>query len=196
MSTFVEQAASLFADHQTLIPGLGIFLPPGYSVGTMGVEQKTTALPVLPAHLVSTSPSQSNWSHELLHAEINSYIHNQSLAPSPKNLPFSDSTVPIDDIGLAITWLSSMPVKFNGHFCDVFEGIHVTVGKVALKRPRISLTDHYDGVARRFEREAETWRRLRHPHILEFLGTFKWDDHIYFVSLFINNGLLSAVPIV
>lgn len=148
MSTFVEQAASLFADHQTLIPGLGIFLPPSYSVGTMGVEQEATALPMLPAHLAPTPPSRPTWSRDPPHTGINPYIHDQSLAPSPKSLPFSDSTVLIDDVGLAITWLSSMPVMVNGHFCDVFEGIHVAVGKVALKRPRISLTDHYDGVAR------------------------------------------------
>ncbi|KAG8910965.1 hypothetical protein FRC00_007248, partial [Tulasnella sp. 408] len=190
MSTFVEQAASLFTDHQTLIPGLGIFLPPGYSVGVTGVEQKAIVLPVLPDDLVSTPSSQSTWSSGIPHVGINPYIHSQSLAPSPKSLPFSDSTRLIDDIGLAITWLSSMPVNVNGHFCDVFEGIHVAVGKVALKRPRISMADYYDGVARRFEREAATWRRLRHPHILEFLGTFKRDGHIYFVSPFINNGTL------
>ncbi|KAG9035109.1 hypothetical protein FS837_002030 [Tulasnella sp. UAMH 9824] len=94
----------------------------------------------------------------------------------------------IDDIGLSITWISPMPVKVNGHFCDVFEGIHVEVGKVALKRPRVDSTGYDDAV--RFEREAATWRNLRHPHILKFLGTFRRDGHIYFVSPFINNGTL------
>ncbi|KIO25946.1 hypothetical protein M407DRAFT_236181 [Tulasnella calospora MUT 4182] len=35
-----------------------------------------------------------------------------------------------------------------------------------------------------------TWRTLRHPHILEFLGTFKRGEYLYFVSPFINNGTL------
>ncbi|KIO31710.1 hypothetical protein M407DRAFT_67497, partial [Tulasnella calospora MUT 4182] len=39
-------------------------------------------------------------------------------------------------------------------------------------------------------REAVTWRSLRHPHILEFIGTFKRDGHLYFVSPFIENGTL------
>lgn len=43
---------------------------------------------------------------------------------------------------------------------------------------------------KRFEREATTWKRLRHPHVLEFLGTLKRDDHLYLVSPFIKNGTL------
>ncbi|KIO25630.1 hypothetical protein M407DRAFT_75444, partial [Tulasnella calospora MUT 4182] len=39
-------------------------------------------------------------------------------------------------------------------------------------------------------REANTWRPLRHPYILEFLGTYKWGDHVCLVSLFIENGTL------
>ncbi|KIO31728.1 hypothetical protein M407DRAFT_217769 [Tulasnella calospora MUT 4182] len=98
--------------------------------------------------------------------------------------------IPIDDIGFAITCISPTPVKVNGHFCDVFEGIHGKAGRVALKRPRIGATGYDDVVVRRFEREAATWRKLRHPHILEFLGTFKRDGHMYFVSPFISNGTL------
>lgn len=54
----------------------------------------------------------------------------------------------IDDIGLRITWISPMPVKVNGNFCDVFEGMHVEVGKVALKRPRIGSAGYDDMVVR------------------------------------------------
>ncbi|KIO31705.1 hypothetical protein M407DRAFT_67620, partial [Tulasnella calospora MUT 4182] len=42
----------------------------------------------------------------------------------------------------------------------------------------------------RFEREAATWRRLKHRHILEFLGTFQRDGHFYLVSPFMENGTL------
>lgn len=68
--------------------------------------------------------------------------------------------------------ISPMPVKVNGHFCDVFEGTHSTAGKVALKRPRIGTAGYNEDVVRRFQRGAETWQRLRHPHILECLGIF------------------------
>ncbi|KAG8971871.1 hypothetical protein FRC05_010538 [Tulasnella sp. 425] len=94
------------------------------------------------------------------------------------------------DLEPLIGSVSSTPVNVNGHFCDVFQGIHNTAGKVALKRPRIAGTD-YDGDAiRRFEREAATWKHLRHPHILEFIGTLKRDGHLYLVSPFIANGTL------
>ncbi|KIO27223.1 hypothetical protein M407DRAFT_73475 [Tulasnella calospora MUT 4182] len=43
---------------------------------------------------------------------------------------------------------------------------------------------------KRFEREADTWRRLKHPHVLEFLGTYKPEAHLYFVSPFAKNGTL------
>ncbi|KIO25525.1 hypothetical protein M407DRAFT_55475, partial [Tulasnella calospora MUT 4182] len=43
---------------------------------------------------------------------------------------------------------------------------------------------------KRFEKEAETWRRLKHPHVLEFLGTYKPEGHIYFVSPFAKSGTL------
>ncbi|KAG8974853.1 hypothetical protein FRC05_006786 [Tulasnella sp. 425] len=95
-----------------------------------------------------------------------------------------------DDIGRAITWISPFPINLNGHFCDLYEGMHLTAGKVALKRPRISATGYDDVVVRRFEREVAAWRKLRHPHILEFLGTFKRDGHLYFVSPFIKNGTM------
>ncbi|KIO25941.1 hypothetical protein M407DRAFT_236179, partial [Tulasnella calospora MUT 4182] len=43
----------------------------------------------------------------------------------------------------------------------------------------------------RFEREATTWKRLKHRHILEFIGTFKCDGHFYLVSPFVENGTLA-----
>ncbi|KIO27224.1 hypothetical protein M407DRAFT_73464 [Tulasnella calospora MUT 4182] len=82
------------------------------------------------------------------------------------------------------------PICINGRFGDVFRGIHKTKGEVALKRLRIGGAGMDEEVIRRFEREADTWRRLKHPHVLEFLGTYKPEAHIYFVSPFAKNGTL------
>ncbi|KAG9044853.1 hypothetical protein FS837_007410 [Tulasnella sp. UAMH 9824] len=134
----------------------------------MDIDQQISVSPALPTNSVSK-------------------LLSQTLEPS---LFVTDSMSPLDDIEFAITSLSLILVKVNGHFCDVFEGTHVNAGKVALKRPRIDLTGYDDVIVRRFEREAATWRRLRHPHILEFLGTFERDGHMYRVSPFIENGTL------
>lgn len=40
----------------------------------------------------------------------------------------------------------------------------------------------------RFEREAEAWGSLHHPHILKLLGTFRRNGFLYLVSPFIENG--------
>ncbi|KAG9044845.1 hypothetical protein FS837_007427 [Tulasnella sp. UAMH 9824] len=84
-----------------------------------------------------------------------------------------------NDLEALVAPIASMPFSVNGHFGDVFEGTHRTLGRVALKRPRISGKGYDDDVIRRFEREAATWRRLRHRHILEFIGTMKRDGHVY-----------------
>ncbi|KAG8959508.1 hypothetical protein FRC05_007721 [Tulasnella sp. 425] len=107
--------------------------------------------------------------------------------PVPVAIPSSSS---VADVSTQITWISPTPVKVNGHFCDVFAGTHSRVGKVALKKPRIGAAGNNEEVMRRFQREAETWARLQHPHILEYLGTFQRDGHYYFVSPFIENGTL------
>lgn len=94
------------------------------------------------------------------------------------------------DLESLIDSVSPVPVNVSGHFGDLFQGVYNVIGKVALKRPRIAETAYGDDVIRRFEREAETWKQLRHPHILQFLGTLKRDGHVYLVSPFINNGTL------
>lgn len=96
----------------------------------------------------------------------------------------------VADVGDLITWICPRAVKVNGHFCDVFEGTHSRVGKVALKRPRIGAAEDSEDVTRRFQREAATWQKLQHPHILAYLGTFQRDGNFYFVSPFIENGTL------
>ncbi|KIO18682.1 hypothetical protein M407DRAFT_83657 [Tulasnella calospora MUT 4182] len=92
------------------------------------------------------------------------------------------------DLDALVVSISSLAFSVNGHFGDVFEGTHRTIGRIALKRPRISATGYDDS---RFEREAATWQQLRHTHILEFIGTLRRDGHIYIVSPFIDNGTLA-----
>ncbi|KIO19735.1 hypothetical protein M407DRAFT_222274 [Tulasnella calospora MUT 4182] len=66
------------------------------------------------------------------------------------------------------------------------------MGDVALKRLRIGGAVLDEQIIRRFEREANTWRRLEHPHVLKFLGTYKPEGHLYFVSPLMKNGTLLA----
>ncbi|KAG9036056.1 hypothetical protein FS837_001760 [Tulasnella sp. UAMH 9824] len=97
---------------------------------------------------------------------------------------------PDDDISRFIISVSPHAICINGRFGDVFKGIHSTKGEVALKRLRIGGATIDQQTIRRFEREADTWRRLEHPHVLKFLGTFKLEAHLYFVSPFIKNGTI------
>ncbi|KAG8910858.1 hypothetical protein FRC01_006086, partial [Tulasnella sp. 417] len=57
----------------------------------------------------------------------------------------------VDDIGSLIVSVSQDPIKINGHFCDLFEGVHTTAGRVALKRPRIGGTGYDAAVIRLYE---------------------------------------------
>lgn len=66
----------------------------------------------------------------------------------PEDSTPSDSMILVDDIGHTITWISPNPVKVNGHFCDVYEGLHVKFGRVALKRPRTGEKGYDDEVVR------------------------------------------------
>ncbi|KAG8909379.1 hypothetical protein FRC01_006979 [Tulasnella sp. 417] len=95
---------------------------------------------------------------------------------------------PDDDISYFITSVSAEPICVNGRFGDVFKGVHRTEGEVALKRLRIGGPGTDEQIIRRFEREADTWRQLEHPHVLKFLGTYRPGAHLYFVSPFAKNG--------
>lgn len=52
----------------------------------------------------------------------------------------------VADVGDQITWISPIPVKTNGHFCDVYEGKHTIKGRLALKTPRIGATSDNEDV--------------------------------------------------
>ncbi|KAG8919158.1 hypothetical protein FRC01_001444 [Tulasnella sp. 417] len=120
---------------------------------------------------------------------LNAMLNNGPDAPSGSEEQAVMPT-PDDDISRLITSVSPQAICINGRFGDVFKGTHKTIGEVALKRLRIGSAALDEQVIRRFEREAETWRRLEHPHVLRFLGTYKPEGQLYFVSPFMQNGTL------
>ncbi|KAG9030078.1 hypothetical protein FS837_003376 [Tulasnella sp. UAMH 9824] len=101
---------------------------------------------------------------------------------------FEPDFPPVSDIGHLITWIAITPFG-SGGFADVFEGMHSDseIGKVALKRIK---NPNDSDVIRRFEREAATWSRLRHAHVLKLLGTLNKDGQFYLVSPFQIHGSL------
>ncbi|KAG8981122.1 hypothetical protein FRC05_004022 [Tulasnella sp. 425] len=129
--------------------------------------------------------------HSDLERAMRKYIIEHPTEFIPEDAPSdtdASGSVAHEDVGALITWISPTPVKVNGGFGDVFAGTHSRAGKVALKRPRIGPTGYNEDL--RFQREAATWEKLQHPHILKYLGTFQRDGHLYFVSPFIENGTL------
>lgn len=118
----------------------------------------------------------------------------------------SQEPCPLDDIGFAIVSIDRMPVNVTGHFNDIFLGRHASFGKVVLRRPRLSESNYRDAervrtefqvlssglmpVPQRFQRETTTWRSLDHPCILPLLGSFKRNEHFYFVCPFAEYGSL------
>lgn len=48
----------------------------------------------------------------------------------------------LEDISHSVSVSNDQPADITGHFCDLFVGMHVTYGKVALKRPRLKHQDY------------------------------------------------------
>ncbi|KAG8989969.1 hypothetical protein FRB90_001998, partial [Tulasnella sp. 427] len=94
--------------------------------------------------------------------------------------------IAVDDI----VFESSQPFNTTGHFSDLFLGRYRGKSKVAMKRPRIAGNRDSLESVQKFEQEALVWRLLRHPHILEFIGIYKAEGHMYLVSPFMENGTL------
>ncbi|KAF4576870.1 hypothetical protein EYR36_000532 [Pleurotus pulmonarius] len=67
-----------------------------------------------------------------------------------------------------------------GTFNDIFMGTWLDKEKVALRLPRSVGNTH--NIVRRFQREVEIWRRLRHPNIVRFLGIAYIEDQLMMVS--------------
>lgn len=53
----------------------------------------------------------------------------------------SAASASVADVGTQITWISPTSTE-DDNFCDIFTGIHSSVGEVALKRPRIETTGY------------------------------------------------------
>ncbi|KAG8923689.1 hypothetical protein FRC00_005962, partial [Tulasnella sp. 408] len=121
--------------------------------------------------------------------QVNAGLDHELFRTPPESFdqPSPNSPSSLNDIGSFIVYNSQDPVRINASFCDIIEGVHSTAGRVALKRPRINLTDDTTSL-RRFEAEARRWQSLKHPHILSFLGAFTRDGYLYLVSPFIDNG--------
>ncbi|KDQ07341.1 hypothetical protein BOTBODRAFT_611091 [Botryobasidium botryosum FD-172 SS1] len=79
----------------------------------------------------------------------------------------------------------------TGGFGDCFRGLFLGHHKVAMKRSR-SCPDHV--AFRRAEREMKVWKRLRHPHVLPFIGSVVLGSpsKLYMVSPWMDNGDLSS----
>ncbi|KAF9496004.1 hypothetical protein BDN71DRAFT_1446698 [Pleurotus eryngii] len=73
-----------------------------------------------------------------------------------------------------------------GTFNDIFMGTWLDKEKVALRLPRSVGNTH--NIIRRFQREVEIWRRLRHPNIVHFLGIAYIEDQLMMVSRWMDNG--------
>lgn len=99
----------------------------------------------------------------------------------------------------------------SGGFGDVFVVNHRDLGRVALKsfretgntqlvseKRRVSISclttfgRDDDGTTQRARREAQTWHRCQHAHILPILGIIDSEKHFFLVSPFAENGSLDV----
>ncbi|KDQ09169.1 hypothetical protein BOTBODRAFT_533239 [Botryobasidium botryosum FD-172 SS1] len=76
----------------------------------------------------------------------------------------------------------------SGGFGDCSKGVLLGQFKVAMKSLRFHPGVNPDVLARRFHREIETWKDLRHPHVLRFIGVCQIDSQTYMVSPWMENG--------
>jgi len=73
-----------------------------------------------------------------------------------------------------------------GGTCDIYRGNMQGGRVIAIKRPRVMDLD--EDILRRFNREAETWNRLRNSRILPLLGTYENEGYIHLVAPWAENG--------
>lgn len=97
--------------------------------------------------------------------------------------------------------IPSTPIDRSGGSCELFLGRHVRFGQVALKRLHPNVNEAMIKAGALFlrlakrsrlncdpQREAETWSRLKHPHVLTFFGICKASYYVYLVSPFVEHG--------
>ncbi|KAG9082289.1 hypothetical protein FRC06_005135 [Ceratobasidium sp. 370] len=118
--------------------------------------------------MTSYAHDLEHWQHILPRAQDDHIlgVTQQPTTPTATN-PFSFSRRPegtdiMDDLSFDI----SREVKM------IFIGRR-GLEKVAMKRLRIATIGDEDVVRKRFIRECEVWRKLKHPNVLEFYGIVK-----------------------
>ncbi|KAG8740757.1 hypothetical protein FRC10_003915 [Ceratobasidium sp. 414] len=90
------------------------------------------------------------------------------------------------DISREVKMVSSLYAPFaHGGFCDIFVGRR-GLEKVAMKRLRIATIGDENIVRKRFIRECEVWRKLKHPNVLEFYG--QHSSSLFMISPFLDDG--------
>ncbi|KDQ10200.1 hypothetical protein BOTBODRAFT_36475 [Botryobasidium botryosum FD-172 SS1] len=108
-----------------------------------------------------------------------SYLYDQTkIYPSDPTL-YEWEVVKTDEIPIA-----------RGGFNNLFRGLFLGRHRVAMKCSRTDrdIPDHV--ASRRAEREMKVWKRLRHPHVLPFIGsvTLGSPSRLYMVSPWMDNG--------
>ncbi|KAI5124038.1 hypothetical protein M0805_003867 [Coniferiporia weirii] len=92
---------------------------------------------------------------------------------------------PMIDLTGQVEKVSKYAVAF-GAYNDVFTGLWLGEEKVALKFARA--LNHTAKARKRFHKEVEIWRDLQHPHISRLYGIVYFEEHIYSVSPWMENG--------
>ena len=103
-----------------------------------------------------------------------------------------------------MSWLE--PVNRSGGFCDLFVVNLPRVGRIAIKRPRVSTLNNDQELIKvglsteslkrsymliqQLTREATIWQGLEHDYVLRFLGVLDAGDCICLVSPYLSNGSL------
>ncbi|KDQ09165.1 hypothetical protein BOTBODRAFT_117482 [Botryobasidium botryosum FD-172 SS1] len=80
----------------------------------------------------------------------------------------------------------------SGGFGDCSKGKFLGRFDVAMKSLRFVFGTTSDVLARRFRREVETWKDLRHPHILRLIGVCQIGPYTCMVSPWMENGDCAA----
>ncbi|KAG8719737.1 hypothetical protein FRC09_010687 [Ceratobasidium sp. 395] len=147
--------------------------------------------------MTSYARNLEGWKHLLPATQNNDPFNSTQPPASSTTEPLSarkaeDPTI-MDDLSFDITrevkMVSELYAPFaHGGFCDIFIGRRGLSEKVAMKRLRIATIGDEDVLKKRFIRECEVWRKLKHPNVLEFHGIVKHGGSLFMISPFLDGG--------
>ncbi|KAG8762036.1 hypothetical protein FRC12_009215 [Ceratobasidium sp. 428] len=147
--------------------------------------------------MTSYACNLEGWKHFLPATQNNDPFSLTQPLASPTTEQFlarktEDLTI-MDDLSFDITrevkMVSELYAPFaHGGFCDIFIGRRGVSEKVAMKRLRIATIGDEDVLKKRFIRECEVWRKLKHPNVLEFHGIVKHGGSLFMISPFLDGG--------